>query len=117
MVRRPPRSTLFPYTTLFRSRQVEDRLALVRDHPELDLLVALVLTRLGVDHDPVLRGRDLLHLEPRLGGPDELLGARDVRLLALDAGLVGLELRSHPALGLLEGELRLLEPDSRPLEL
>src|SRR3712207_7791888 len=25
MIRRPPRSTLFPYTTLFRSRQVESR--------------------------------------------------------------------------------------------
>src|SRR2546427_2485412 len=25
MIRRPPRSTLFPYTTLFRSRQGEDR--------------------------------------------------------------------------------------------
>src|SRR3712207_7421825 len=24
MIRRPPRSTLFPYTTLFRSRQVDD---------------------------------------------------------------------------------------------
>src|SRR3712207_7456909 len=24
MIRRPPRSTLFPYTTLFRSRQAED---------------------------------------------------------------------------------------------
>src|SRR3712207_7610187 len=25
MIRRPPRSTLFPYTTLFRSRRVRDR--------------------------------------------------------------------------------------------
>src|SRR3712207_8745079 len=25
MIRRPPRSTLFPYTTLFRSRQVRER--------------------------------------------------------------------------------------------
>src|SRR5258708_29866218 len=25
MIRRPPRSTLFPYTTLFRSRQFEER--------------------------------------------------------------------------------------------
>src|SRR5438034_6341793 len=30
MIRRPPRSTLFPYTTLFRSRHLEA-------HPELDL--------------------------------------------------------------------------------
>src|SRR5438034_11126535 len=27
MIRRPPRSTLFPYTTLFRSRAVEDAVA------------------------------------------------------------------------------------------
>src|SRR3712207_7570639 len=37
MIRRPPRSTLFPYTTLFRSRQVAlvQRLA---DQPEVELL-------------------------------------------------------------------------------
>src|SRR3712207_7959921 len=31
MIRRPPRSTLFPYTTLFRSRQLE------RDRPRVEL--------------------------------------------------------------------------------
>src|SRR3712207_8833113 len=30
MIRRPPRSTLFPYTTLFRSRLVEDLLDVAR---------------------------------------------------------------------------------------
>src|SRR2546427_4079068 len=30
MIRRPPRSTLFPYTTLFRSRRVVDRAEEVR---------------------------------------------------------------------------------------
>src|SRR5438128_4494778 len=30
MIRPPPRSTLFPYTTLFRSRAPDDR---ARDHP------------------------------------------------------------------------------------
>src|SRR2546422_7734411 len=30
MIRRPPRSTLFPYTTLFRSERVRDRRRLVR---------------------------------------------------------------------------------------
>src|SRR2546426_8221418 len=29
MIRRPPRSTLFPYTTLFRSRYYADRAAIV----------------------------------------------------------------------------------------
>src|SRR2546426_5202883 len=32
MIRRPPRSTLFPYTTLFRSRRLR-RGALARGHP------------------------------------------------------------------------------------
>src|SRR3712207_9047637 len=42
MIRRPPRSTLFPYTTLFRSRQLVDleRNAFGReDGHELELLV------------------------------------------------------------------------------
>src|SRR3712207_8612299 len=34
MIRRPPRSTLFPYTTLFRSRQHELRIAEIDQHPE-----------------------------------------------------------------------------------
>src|SRR3712207_9307552 len=40
MIRRPPRSTLFPYTTLFRSRRpraalADDRQAAVLEHAEL----------------------------------------------------------------------------------
>src|SRR2546430_11936230 len=52
MIRRPPRSTLFPYTTLFRSEEREDRLhrqwgaedvpdeagVVAPVHPELELL-------------------------------------------------------------------------------
>src|SRR3712207_8259488 len=39
MIRRPPRSTLFPYTTLFRSAQRRDRgdLLLGRQHAALEL--------------------------------------------------------------------------------
>src|SRR3712207_9517216 len=45
MIRRPPRSTLFPYTTLFRSALVEEVDRLVRNHevggwPEADLVQA-----------------------------------------------------------------------------
>src|SRR3712207_8335776 len=47
MIRRPPRSTLFPYTTLFRSRL---RVGLER-HVELALLDALVQPR-GAEHQP-----------------------------------------------------------------
>src|SRR2546427_9557530 len=37
MIRRPPRSTLFPYTTLFRSQERRDRL-----HPDARLHGALI---------------------------------------------------------------------------
>src|SRR3712207_7961473 len=33
MIRRPPRSTLFPYTTLFRSLLAQDQVCLVFDQP------------------------------------------------------------------------------------
>src|SRR3712207_8107055 len=42
MIRRPPRSTLFPYTTLFRSERFDDRDAEV-------LLVARQREQVGVD--------------------------------------------------------------------
>src|SRR3712207_7051614 len=35
MIRRPPRSTLFPYTTLFRSSAGEDRVAAGQQHRHL----------------------------------------------------------------------------------
>src|SRR2546426_6831623 len=48
MIRRPPRSTLFPYTTLFRSkltggkaRVTADAFEVVRD-PEIDIVIELV---------------------------------------------------------------------------
>src|SRR2546427_2410900 len=61
MIRRPPRSTLFPYTTLFRSlAQVElgDRLAEVRPRGRLDAVRALTevdrkSTRLNSSHSQI----------------------------------------------------------------
>src|SRR2546429_1730190 len=35
MIRRPPRSTLFPYTTLFRSHVAGARARALRPHPEM----------------------------------------------------------------------------------
>src|SRR3712207_6856313 len=60
MIRRPPRSTLFPYTTLFRSdpqRLVADRRALLRkevaqraaDHHPDDLALVRLRDRAGAD--------------------------------------------------------------------
>src|SRR5436189_4371308 len=47
MLRRPPRSTLFPYTTLFRSRRVSP------GAEQLELLRLAVETRLGAADEPV----------------------------------------------------------------
>src|SRR5258707_4939181 len=44
MIRRPPRSTLFPYTTLFRSLLVRPRV----DFVELDLVDLLALDQVGL---------------------------------------------------------------------
>src|SRR3712207_9001441 len=59
MIRRPPRSTLFPYTTLFRSRL--DRLAAVR------VLGQVLLRRRGqqADAQPTGVGPDLLGVRPQ----------------------------------------------------
>src|SRR5688572_32349687 len=50
MIRRPPRSTLFPYTTLFRSEVEEDRLLVVVH------LVEVPGRDLGRGADPLHRG-------------------------------------------------------------
>src|SRR3712207_7452780 len=62
MIRRPPRSTLFPYTTLFRS---DARHARVGHHPRAPgpvVLDAADLHRGLVDVDPVV-GKEVLALE------------------------------------------------------
>src|SRR2546429_6319714 len=67
MIRRPPRSTLFPYTTLFRSRRVHHVHVGARD---LDLHAPEGLRRLGLgldrseEHTSELQSR--LHLVCRL---------------------------------------------------
>src|SRR3712207_8496403 len=82
MIRRPPRSTLFPYTTLFRS---EDR-------------AHAVLADAEVQRTAVLVARE------RLGG---VLG-RDERRLALHRGVVALGQvgRAAPQLGQHRGQRR-----------
>src|SRR5256884_9070006 len=57
MIRRPPRSTLFPYTTLFRSHPPDDVTAGEVDHPATAkihlLVVAVVLGRVIAADVPV----------------------------------------------------------------
>src|SRR3712207_7807623 len=45
MIRRPPRSTLFPYTTLFRSEMRDDLGELARLHPVVERLAEVVRHR------------------------------------------------------------------------
>src|SRR2546426_6675100 len=73
MIRRPPRSTLFPYTTLFRSRVGVDlvpecRRDLPRAAREIDLGRALRALRLEVARE--VRPQVIRHAAP---GGDELL--------------------------------------------
>src|SRR2546430_5920821 len=49
MIRRPPRSTLFPYTTLFRSSEGSTRAAAGRAAGDVDILVRAAV---GVDESP-----------------------------------------------------------------
>src|SRR3712207_9517079 len=62
MIRRPPRSTLFPYTTLFRSAAVEAGHHLV------------------VAHDVVMTGSDRAQLSPMARAAQEATGASAVEV-------------------------------------
>src|SRR2546430_17380711 len=75
MIRRPPRSTLFPYTTLFRSGDAVLLLA-ARDERHADLRPCRVLLGEGVERRREVRHqrthllglvRELRRVEPRLG--------------------------------------------------
>src|SRR3712207_7784659 len=55
MIRRPPRSTLFPYTTLFRSLDLAAEVGVAGGVDDVDLVAAVVDRRvLGLDRDPAL---------------------------------------------------------------
>src|SRR3712207_9146607 len=73
MIRRPPRSTLFPYTTLFRSDELERRQMLAEDDPPVAVLGQHLLERGELPVAPHLpRGlRELARLRPIRPG-DEL---------------------------------------------
>src|SRR3712207_9189199 len=56
MIRRPPRSTLFPYTTLFRSRQTVDR-RLAGFYAELVNRIAFLVEALHNAHRALIKRR------------------------------------------------------------
>src|SRR5258705_4247430 len=72
MIRRPPRSTLFPYTTLFRSRRLAERVdRLQRIGCEAGLRIALVRNDLVVEAE-------------LLETPEHALRARVVEVMDFD---------------------------------
>src|SRR5947209_14551980 len=58
MIRRPPRSTLFPYTTLFRSKAVAAVIDALDRGVDLRDQLALAVARAQLDCAVGLRGRD-----------------------------------------------------------
>src|SRR3712207_8105953 len=85
MIRRPPRSTLFPYTTLFRSKSGQTP-TLVHTHPNETVREAIdILREYGVSQMPVVRAEPPVTAGEVVGSVDEktLLDA----LFARRAGL------------------------------
>src|SRR3989449_7228660 len=106
MIRRPPRSTLFPYTTLFRSPRAQEQL-LPRHVRRVHELVAAL-------EDRVLDEAPQLELQHRALGvpedesrPDVLLDRVQVELLAEQAVVALLRLLEPPEVRL---EVVLREP-------
>src|SRR2546426_4225515 len=100
MIRRPPRSTLFPYTTLFRSVQVGEPVAIdVRRAQSRPVIVVDLLVRLArVVHHVVLEA-DAAGRSP----VGEAKVVRDTRAggeLAFLAGALGPPPRGAPPAGL-----------------
>src|SRR2546422_1264111 len=63
MIRRPPRSTLFPYTTLFRSTNHHLVRRKLKDQMNLFAALAVVAVPIGVDHALADRHADLVRSE------------------------------------------------------
>src|SRR5215216_2636082 len=100
MIRRPPRSTLFPYTTLFRSQPAR-RVPLQVDGPDGDVVAVLAGFVKGVEHagevqliEPLLPRRPALELDLGDGDPDRRQkqlehGSRVVAQSAMTGSRVG----------------------------
>src|SRR2546430_12619414 len=85
MIRRPPRSTLFPYTTLFRSVGVEEVLdGEVGQAPQLYVRAGAVARR---DQTPVL---DSVAPQLRMPQPGAIHGGDDTIGGSLECGVAGL---------------------------
>src|SRR5256885_7984588 len=88
MIRRPPRSTLFPYTTLFRSLEHHgDVLAAQR----AQIALAQGIDVLAIDHDAPGRGLDEAVEHAHQGGLARARQAHDDGDLARLDGEIGVE--------------------------
>src|SRR2546422_10183508 len=91
MIRRPPRSTLFPYTTLFRSiaagsdEQTQLLVPGLSLHEELSLLVGAGLTPLEALTAATRKGAELMHADS-LG---RIAPGKVADLVVLDADQIG----------------------------
>src|SRR3712207_9534991 len=63
MIRRPPRSTLFPYTTLFRSRPGDDLKALIQKLPSSGGKVCLTSGIFRLEEPVQIMGRNNVSIE------------------------------------------------------
>src|SRR5256886_15496837 len=81
MIRRPPRSTLFPYTTLFRSVQAE----LFAREPEPQLVLPLEGCAAQF-REPVSTGSEPLHIPERQRTVNSNAGGEEVGAAELGRG-------------------------------
>src|SRR3712207_7527598 len=58
MIRRPPRSTLFPYTTLFRSQGIEERIATFETEPRSAEQIRALLAERGDRYPTIVAEQD-----------------------------------------------------------
>src|SRR5258708_31520787 len=84
MIRRPPRSTLFPYTTLFRS---------LDDDPGIADVIEIILRKNGFDVFSLETKDDILKTTIRLQ-PDLIL--LDIWISGRDGREIFKELKAHP---------------------
>src|SRR5256886_16562857 len=104
MIRRPPRSTLFPYTTLFRSRAGATSTALTIElrHRRLDALAKRDLRRFRGARERRLRRGALVRIERRQHVRDEVtdlakrVGGRDANAQAREVLADRGHYRTHP---------------------
>src|SRR2546430_17444519 len=85
MIRRPPRSTLFPYTTLFRSlTRRKQQVAVYRD------VVLRIGADVGRDQGGMARLREVPHLQPVEVALDDVVpGEGDIRVQEAEVARIG----------------------------